>query len=522
MRNNDKSILPTTFQNPRPLEVPDEPRSNHNSLAQSYGSGLLGNPSWLQQLPDGTPGSFSNVCEGIGSGFGLSNSFFHVESAKRSHDYEMEDERWAHWEWVSPSVASFDRQDNDRPGGNSPVLSAVKKTGLKLPVFDRLKQEATPDRDYLRRAAKHHQTPGASTPAFRPGNGNQFVTPGIKDAVAVPGTRNPKVPLSVPRSMPRTLTRGSGHGMVIMSESKALRLMARCVQQSARKKNLASARKQNGLAESRGRVNRGVAHVESQEACDQGSVEDPAKSFMSRLKSVRQSSQHELKSVSDNSGSVVTNKPKDAEPQASRASTSFRNPYGFDAFVAELGKIGEGAYNQSSPCFARARSFASYSSHSSTESSIRDETDDRDARPRSPPLPEPVGQESTAGRSVRMEEQEKPFLYARGIVPKSMNKDDLLSRLFPGFARDTSKPAHSSTFDRGDVSVSPRMTKAVSLDDSYEAKRQDGREPRQSAKPGNPIATKHNTSLDGPTVRIEGLKGKHQRMEENLAVRPLS
>jgi hypothetical protein len=230
---------------------------------------------------------------------------------------------------------------------------------------------------------------------------------------------------------------------------------------------------------------------------------------MSRLKSVQQSSQNGLNSLSDNSGSVVIKKPKNAEPQAPRVPTSFRNPYGFDAFVAELGKIGEDAYNQSSPCFARVRSFASYSSHSSTNSSIRDEGDDEDVRPHSPPLPEPSREGKTAGGSVRVEEQKKPFLHARNIDPKNMDKDELLSRLYPGFARDTSKAAQSSTLDQGDGAVSQRMTKAV-----------DNREPQQSAEAGISTVREHKPNSEGSTVRIERLKGKHQRMEENLAVRP--
>lgn len=287
VRNNDKSIRPATFKTPRRLELPVQPRPDQNSLAQSYGSGLLGNPSWLQQSPEETPGSFSNAYEGIGSGFGSGNSFFHAESEKRSQDYEMEEERWAHWAWASPAVASLDRQDNHTLGGNAPVTLAVTKAGLKLPVFDRLRQEATPERDYLRRVAEQHQTPAASTAAFRPSFGNRFVTPGFKEAAAITGTRNSKVPLSVSRSMPRTVARGSGQKMVIMSEGKALRLMVRCVQQSARKKNIASARKQKGLAESVGRVNRRLDTLDSQDAGGRGCLDDHGKSFMSRLKSVQ-------------------------------------------------------------------------------------------------------------------------------------------------------------------------------------------------------------------------------------------
>jgi hypothetical protein len=512
VRNNDKFMRPSTLQSPRRLDLPSQPPPEQHLLAQSYGSALLGSSSWLQQYPEGTPGSFSV-------------SVFHHDSEKRSGDPELEDDRWAQWAWVSPVVASLEDRSDIRGHANAAIPSTVAKAGPKLPILDRLKLEATPTRDFLGRATERDHAPTSSTPAFRPSYGNRFVTPGSKEVF--PGTCNAKIPLSVPRSMPRTVARGSAHKMVVMSESKALRLMAECVQQSARKKNIASAKKQKGLAESTNRVSRASVYLDLGDEGGPNSGNDYGKSFLSRLKNVQQSGLA-INKHSHNSSAISkrdlnaphTNQRENAQRHgtAAQGSDHSANAFGFEAFVAEIGKIDRGSYVQSSPCFTRMASFDSDSSESSLDTSAGDASVNVSPRPLSPPLRKRDQEETSSTSSTGVEGTEKPRAQATSAFSKCMAKDELLGRLFPGFAGEISTAEHTSRighpvkeYSLGVKEGPSRTAESASSEGDIKVLR--------LAEAAYPLARDHQFVMDGPTVRIAGLVGQHQRMERNLAVR---
>lgn len=356
-----------------------------------------------------------------------------------------EAERWAQWAWSSPTLLSFAELPESHP---TMVASASKlRIGPRLPVIDRLRGHATPTRIFVNPAGEFSRRTGSAPQASQSHNGNRFVTPASNN---MNGARNPKASLSVRRTMPRTVARGDGQKMIVMSESKALKLMVKCAQASARKKNLTSKRKRESILDADGeywqqaaesplldirsptfRHRRAVCFVTQLQALN---LQDQAKN-VDQLGTVRQRGF----SIREDSPSIFSSlyNSSYAESGDHDQVVTSRVPRcgGFDAFVADLATGQDTADFQSNRGASRFSSPARYATGSSSDTNSEYSTD-HDAPP---PSDEQASDHGIIRSNGPPLEGSPVSLHTQAPVPRRLGRDEILSRLFPGYSPDTSE-----------------------------------------------------------------------------------
>jgi hypothetical protein len=347
--------------------------------------------------------------------------------------------------------------------------------------------------------------------------------------------------------------------MTVMSESKALRLMVKCVQASARKKNLASQKKRRPTMalhrHPNGDSSRRAAEAEDTSVVYSSSPPLQPKSFISRLQAIKlQDQPRSSKQLSnaDRENTLEGDSLSQLPPlESHRMNSDSRNRKGeessvalrlggFDAFVADLGMGDESADFESS-----SRGSCTSSVSSFTARSLRDATDGRDEliqRASSPTQPQRMYGQDVSRENPTASAETQVVVPVIAPVPRRLGAEEILSRLFPGYATET--PPATQTASSGvpstDVSAaSPRealrdrwspaqrnTNQLMDLDSGTFIGAPSERMPVQETTESSEGISSEESSedisfegaIEGPTRRIEGLMGQHQRMERNLEV----
>lgn len=564
VRNNEASLRSGVSQSPRRLELPTKPFAGHYDFEGSFGSEDLEKPSWLNdqsRTPAGNDFSWNgHQPSAMSLVVGQDDRDVNTHTADPG-----EEAKWTHWEWVSPNVKPPLPAGPDKYSPLPAPIEPSVRTGARLPIIDRLKQHATPNRGNLDPAGALPQSTKAGIPAVPLASANRFRTPASNEVDSATRVRDLNAPLSIHRTMPRTVARGDGQKMTVMSESKALRLMVKCVQASARKKNLASQKKRRPIMALHSYQNnessRRDAEGEDTSVVYSSSPPRQPQSFISRLQAIKLQDQPRSRKQLSNAeggntleGDSLSQLPplvshrmdsNSSNRKGEESSVGLR-PVGFDAFVADLGMGDESVDFESSPPASCTSSASSY-----TAQSFDDAPDGRnDISPVDDP---PSITRQIPGQALT---RENP-LTSEGIqvavpviapVPRRLGADEILSRLFPGYSTET-PPTAQTSFSEGtfrDMPAAPpgealrrrssppqRTTNQLVDRDSgtfFQAS-PEGLAVPEPTRIQEPTALQEGISSDesfeeisfgktieGPTRRIEGLLGQHQRMERNLEV----
>jgi hypothetical protein len=430
----------------------------------------------------------------------------------------QDDDQWSDWNWFAKDIVSPPIEASHEEA-TWPAKPMPTEAYPRLPIFDKLKRESTPRRTQVDPVA----SPIALSTRFKtPGRG----IPGISDIVQ----REP-APLSAPRTMPRTVSRGTGRKMIIMSEKRAFKLMVKCVEASAKKKIVASGRKDRHVKN----VTTGL-YATPLESRNTSIGETPSayrkRSFLSKLQALNVSESFQDKELSEIEDSVdiaVGTREGRSEfkhGMASGACTHGRRESagvsslrpvagGFEAFMAELHNSVNSSGFHSSPRLFHGSTRKTYSSDTSDSSSITD--DEHPASVASAVARPAFGNMSTTTNDkapVRSLRNRNP----RSVVPRKLERDELLSRLFPTYtAGNTAQTSYleidnvssdmcerenycadSQKIDKVSVSDKSAITATLALEGkTYEKARAES----------------------SPTVVIKGLVGQHEQMKRSLAVR---
>ena len=384
------------------------------------------------------------------------------------------------------------------------------------------------------------------------------------------GTRNQKASLSVRRTMPRTVARGDGQKMIVMSESKALKLMAKCAQASARKKNLTSQRKRKSIMDvnddeywqqaadspflgvrsptfQHQRPVNSVLQFQALQLQDKSKIVEQLGAVRRRGSSGREGSTSIFSSSSNSSYAESSDHDEAVNPRVSRCG-------GFDAFVADLA-IGQGTPDfESSNGASHSSSPARYATGSSSDANSEYSTDE-DA---SPPADEQASNHGSIRNNGPALERSPVSLRNQAPIPRRLGRDEILSRLFPGYSPDTPgvvqripdrgilediHDASSTGVSRGDTTlIAQDVTREADLD-----ARRHLHQSRRLSRSGEfveqfPRTADHFKTINGQigtriaqlddeqggidqlpedrTGLIASLEEQHQRMEQNLEVSP--
>ncbi|GHJ89774.1 hypothetical protein NliqN6_6176 [Naganishia liquefaciens] len=444
VRNNDISLRPSVFQAPRLLNLPTEARGGHYAFESSFGSERMQNDSsWLHQTAE-AEGNHTSWIGHQPSGMALA-----IGEAERNQEARVagrETDRWAEWEWASPALLAplKECESHKTMASSAPNWGP----GFRLPVIDRLRGQATPNRNCISLADGSSQREGSAQQTFQSHSANHFVTPASND---VNGARDSKAFLSVRRTMPRTVARGDGPKMIVMSESKAFKLMVKCVQASARKKNLASQRKKpivdlNGgywqqAAESPF-LDLGSPSLQPRRP---GNLESriQALNLQDRPKNIEQlavtrrrsSSSEESTSIYDSLSSSSHTERVDLNAGPS----SYPRRVGFDAFVADLAMSLGATDLESSPGARHLSDPARLTASTSSDTNSEYSTDD-DGSPRAY---EQVFKHVSSSSDITALEGSAVPPPIRAPIPRRLEKDEILSRLFPGYSPGDPENIHS-------------------------------------------------------------------------------
>jgi hypothetical protein len=449
--------------------------------------------------------------------------------------FRSEDHQWDNWNWVAQDIVSPPPEASVKEvdGGVKPVSAEAYP---RLPIRDRLKRESTPNRVQPSQALRqthgkgfpdHNESPIALSSRFKtPARG----FPGVSDAVQLE-----PVPLSAPRTMPRTITRGTGKNMVIMSEKRAFKLMVKCVEASAKKKISASGRKTANAKN----VTAGPDALHP--AYMPNNIGDTAsghrkRSFLSKLQALDIGDSYlnqDLASIDDpvHTAAWTGQCPPDFIHQ--NASNALEHPQsrksaqvppsglvagGFEAFVADLRGSAPSSGFQSSPRPSYGTAAISYSSDTSDTSSITDDERSDVVLPAIISSDVQTVATTTHGEApVRLLNSSKQT----SVVPKRMERDELLARLFPTFsANNSAQTGHLETSDMPH-SINKREEHCADSRDVDKANNVD-KSPMTATlslvgKRYEKARTESVTE-SSPTVVIKGLVGQHEQMKRSLAV----
>ncbi|KAJ9118260.1 hypothetical protein QFC22_004171 [Naganishia vaughanmartiniae] len=543
VRNNELSSLPSGFENPKPLPLSFTNGSDITSAYQEYSSPF--DTSTLHMSPSGAMPTWAGD---FGSHTAVADSSlepcYEDQEASRANPWlglqaiqlpaESEDNKqWMNWNWVAKEIVSRPLEAPNREA-DWPAKTVPAEAYPKLPSFDKLKRESTPGRAQLRQAHMQHRgdivrnavaSPIAISTRFKtPGRG----TPGVPDAVQLEPAS-----LSAPRTMPRTVTRGTGRKMVSMSEKRAFKLMVKCVEASAKKKISASGRKH-------GQPKNGATGPDAPLLADRKSNMGETssayrkRSFLSKLQALNVGDLFQAQELSNFEDSVHTaagagkgkprlrnrNAPDAFIRQGGRDKVSSSRPVtvGFEAFMAELQNSANTSGFQSSPRLSYDIARTSYSSDSSDSSSIIGKTHSALVSPT-------IAASSLEAIPTKTHDQVPvhPLSSSKqsSIAPTRMERDELLSRLFPTYTSDPAQARQSETVDTFEMSpsgdeVQDGRMRNVDIVDSNEKSWITPTLPLDGKKSGT--ARTESANENSPTIVIKGLLGQHEQMKRSLAV----
>ncbi|KAJ9099876.1 hypothetical protein QFC21_003881 [Naganishia friedmannii] len=551
VRDNEASNRPSGFENPKPLRLSATNSSEMASIYQDYSAGFDSStlhmspsgamPTWAGDFATqtGVAGSFLEPCSDDQEA-SMAKSWLGLQALQVPASRE-DDDRWNDWNWVAKDIVPcLSPALVGEP--DSPAKPVPSEAYPRLPILDRLKREWTPDRAQPSQvprqpAADVIRDPVESPilPAIRfktPARG----FPGMSDAVQLE-----PAPLSVPRTMPRTVTRGTGRKMIIMSEKRAFKLMVKCVEASAKKKITASGR-QNAHAKDVASRPNALGPSSRKSNIGETSSAYRKRSFLSKLQALNIDDSFHSREPSNTRDSVQTRARtvrKTSESMHGNASKAFLHGDGresveisslhptlggFEAFIADLQGSANSSGFQSSPRPLLGGAGISFSSDTLDSSSTI--TDDEHPAFTVPAIitsnVKTIPTTAYCGAPVHPLGSSRQ----RAVAPKRMERDELLSRLFPDYPRNPTPLARPAIIDTPPPPGMNEMQahRTGSRDSEEEV---DGNEESEITPATLPLvdgrrygtAKMESGKESSPTVVIKGLVGQHEQMKRSLAVR---
>ncbi|KAJ9111627.1 hypothetical protein QFC19_000983 [Naganishia cerealis] len=544
VRNHEASSRPSNFQNPKPLRLPPTNSSQVESIYQDspapfdfsafHMSLNAATPSWANEFRSCTGDAGS-----VDGNSTLANNTWLKQGTAQTDACKVTEELWINWEWVTAGIncpASTALIGTSDPPIN-PVLSSAHP---RLPILDKLKREYTPNRAHLVQIAMQNPASATASPLPSPSAfSSRFKTPGRQIPRISTAAASEKPPLSVPRTMPRTVARGTGSKMVVMSEKRAFKMMVRCVEASAKKKIAASGRKGPHVIKlSPGPGEGHYAHTGNN--ARETSSAHRKRSFLSKLRAINigDSVQTEERSdIHDLTHAAAPNMlgsseyerethsrvaPTFGKDTSAERSSSRDLAWGFEHFVADLQTSVNSAGLHSSP---RRFGVPTGISHFSSVSDFSSSTDDEHHSSDLPAQLKPFGIGLVPpGRAVETSDdlpvEPSNSRNQRSVVPRRMETDELLSRLFPSYSGDSVQSTRLNTVNNS-IPMDEMHRPRPDMPDVDRYERRDEAEMR-SDSPLDSIryrrARMQRTDQCSPTVVINGLVGQHQQMKKSLAV----